>query len=189
MKPHGFRFEVRERDGDSRCARLTTPHGAIDTPAFMSVATFGAVRGVAAHDLEALGAQILLANTYHLHERPGEQIVREQGGLHGFTGWGGPWLTDSGGFQVTSLADRLKLDEEGVTFSSPLDGKRRLLTPEKVIAIQEALGTDIAMVLDVCHPPIEESEKVEAGPGMGRQRAARAGESDAAGSRELERRL
>ena len=191
MKPDGFRFEVRERDGESRCARLTTPHGTIETPAFMSVATFGAVRGVAAHDLEALGAQILLANTYHLHERPGEQIVREQGGLHGFTGWSGPWLTDSGGFQVTSLADRLKLDEEGVTFSSPLDGKRRLLTPEKVIAIQEALGTDIAMVLDVCQPPVEQEGKGRKGRkgNDDEEREAQACETASSGSLDLERRL
>jgi queuine tRNA-ribosyltransferase len=154
MRAKGYDFQVLARDGEARASRLTTPHGVVETPAFMSVATFGAVRGVAAHDLEALGAQILLANTYHLHERPGEELIREQGGLHGFTGWRGPWLTDSGGFQVTSLADRVKLDEQGVTFSSPLDGKRRLLTPEKVIAIQESLGTDIAMVLDECQPPV-----------------------------------
>ncbi len=154
MKPQGFAFEVTARDGAARSARLSTPHGVVETPAFMSVATFGAVRGVAADDLVRLGAQILLANTYHLHERPGEQLVAAQGGLHGFTGWQGPWLTDSGGFQVTSMGDRVDVNEEGVTFSSPLDGKRRLLTPEGVIGIQEKLGSDIAMVLDECLPPV-----------------------------------
>ncbi|HKK52714.1 MAG TPA: tRNA guanosine(34) transglycosylase Tgt, partial [Myxococcota bacterium] len=129
-----------------------TPHGVVDTPAFMPVATYGAVRGISAAELAEAGAQILLSNTYHLHERPGEEIIRDLGGLHGFTGWRGPWLTDSGGFQVTSLADRARLDEEGVTFASPLDGRRRQLTPENVIRIQEALGSDIAMVLDQCIP-------------------------------------
>ncbi len=156
MNARGFSYEVIARDGRARRGRLATPHGGIETPAFMSVATYGAVRGVAAADLETLGAQILLANTYHLHERPGEAIVEGLGGLHGFTGWHGPWLTDSGGFQVTSLADRVSVDDAGVTFSSPLDGDRRVLTPENVIAIQEALGSDIAMVLDECLKPIDE---------------------------------
>jgi queuine tRNA-ribosyltransferase len=107
---------------------------------------------VAPDELEGVGAQMLLANTYHLHERPGEEVVAAQGGLHGFTGWRRPWLCDSGGFQVTSLADRLALDEDGVTFTSPLDGRRRRLTPEKAVAIQETLGTDVAMALDECRP-------------------------------------
>ncbi len=153
MNARGFAFEIESREGGARRGRLTTPHGVVETPAFMSVATFGAVRGVAADDLEALGAQILLANTYHLHERPGEELIAAQGGLHGFTGWRGPWLTDSGGYQITSLADRVEIREEGVAFQSPLDGRKRLLTPESVIGIQESLGTDIAMVLDECRPP------------------------------------
>lgn len=158
--PRGFAFQVRARDGEARRGRLETPHGRIETPAFMPVATLGAVRGVAPADLRALGAQILLANTYHLHERPGEELIARAGGLHGFTGWRGPWLTDSGGFQVTSLADRARIDEQGVTFSSPLDGRRRTLTPEGAVAIQEALGADVAMVLDECRPmdPAGESE-------------------------------
>lgn len=151
----GFEFEITARDGAARTTRLTTPHGVVDTPAFMSVATYGAVRGIDATELAGIGAQILLANTYHLHERPGEDVVAQQGGLHGFTGWRGPWLTDSGGYQVTSLADRMQIDEEGVTFASPLDGRRRKLTPEGVIRIQEALGSDIAMVLDECLPTVE----------------------------------
>jgi queuine tRNA-ribosyltransferase len=152
----GFQLEIAATDGAARTARLTTPHGVVETPAFMSVATYGAVRGIAAGDLKAIGAQILLANTYHLHERPGEAVIGSLGGLHGFTGWRGPWLTDSGGFQVTSLSDRMKLDEQGVTFASPLDGRRRTLTPESVIGIQESLGSDIAMVLDECLPPMED---------------------------------
>ena len=150
----GLTFRIEGRDGEARAGLLETPHGLVRTPTFMSVATYGAVRGVGPDDLAAIGAQILLANTYHLHERPGEEIVQSQGGLHGFTGWRGPWLTDSGGFQVSSLGDRVKLTEEGITFSSPLDGQRRLLTPESVVAIQEALGSDIAMVLDECQVPV-----------------------------------
>jgi queuine tRNA-ribosyltransferase len=158
----GFQLELESHDGDARSASLTTPHGVVRTPTFMSVATYGAVRGIAASELAEIGAQILLANTYHLHERPGESVVADQGGLHGFTGWRGPWLTDSGGFQVTSLSDRMKIEEAGVTFTSPLDGKRRQLTPEGVIAIQEALGSDIAMVLDECLPPIQDDSGEDA---------------------------
>jgi queuine tRNA-ribosyltransferase len=148
----GFAFAVGHRDGGARAGRLSTPHGEVETPAFMPVATYGAVRGVGPEDLAQLGAQILLANTYHLHERPGEGVVASLGGLHGFTGWRGPWLTDSGGFQVTSLAKHSRVHEDGVTFTSPLDGRRRTLTPENTVAIQEALGADIAMVLDECQP-------------------------------------
>ncbi len=146
-------FEILERDGAARCARFATAHGVIQTPAFQPVATYGAVRGLAPTDLAELGAQVLLANAYHLHERPGEELVARTGGLHGFTGWHGPWVTDSGGFQVTSLADRVKIDEEGLTFASPLDGRRRRLTPEGAMEIQQALGADVAMALDECQPP------------------------------------
>jgi queuine tRNA-ribosyltransferase len=152
MRP-GFSFGVSARDGAARAGLLETPHGRVETPAFMPVASYGAVRGVTPSELRALGARILLANTYHLLERPGEQVVARLGGLHGFTGWHGPWLTDSGGFQVTSLADRLEIDERGVAFHSPVDGRRRLLTPESAIAVQQVLGADIAMVLDECRPP------------------------------------
>ncbi|HET6304029.1 MAG TPA: tRNA guanosine(34) transglycosylase Tgt [Myxococcota bacterium] len=151
MKP-GFAFEILARDGAARSGRLHTPHGVVETPAFLPVATYGAVRGVDAATLESIGAQILLANTYHLHERPGEDAVARLGGLHGFTGWGKPWLTDSGGFQVTSLAGRVRVDEVGVAFASPLDGRRRLLTPERAVEVQEALGADLAVVLDECRP-------------------------------------
>jgi queuine tRNA-ribosyltransferase len=147
-----FSFEIEASDGAARAGRLATPHGAIETPAFVPVATYGAVRGVAPDELAAAGAQALLANTYHLHERPGEALVADQGGLHGFTGWAGPWLTDSGGYQVTSLAASARVDEQGVRFASPVDGTRRLLTPERAVEIQEALGSDVAMVLDECIP-------------------------------------
>jgi queuine tRNA-ribosyltransferase len=145
-------FQITGSDGNARRGLLRTAHGLVETPAFMPVATYGAVRGVSASDLEGIGAQIVLANTFHLHERPGEALVAEAGGLHGFTGWPGPWLTDSGGFQITSLADRAKIDERGVVFASPVDGQRRELTPEIAVGIQEALGADIAMALDECVP-------------------------------------
>jgi queuine tRNA-ribosyltransferase len=148
----GFSFEILAATEAARSGRLTTPHGVVETPAFMAVATYGAVRGVGPGELSALGAQILLANTFHLHERPGEDLVRELGGLHGFTGWRGPWLTDSGGFQALSLGTGVALDEEGVAFASPVDGRRRLLTPERAVEIQAALGPDIALVLDQLVP-------------------------------------
>jgi queuine tRNA-ribosyltransferase len=167
----GFGIKIGAQDGLARRGRLMTPHGEVDTPTFMPVATFGAVRGISAAELAEAGAQILLSNTYHLHERPGEETVEALGGLHGFTGWSGPWLTDSGGFQVTSLSDRAKITEDGVTFTSPLDGQRRTLTPESAIQIQEALGSDIAMVLDECIPIAEpdstaasDGESAEAAP-------------------------
>ncbi len=146
------RFHVVGRDGAARTGRLELAHGTVQTPAFMPVATYGAVRGVSADDLRGLGAEMLLANTFHLHERPGEELIASLGGLHGFTGWSGPWLTDSGGFQITSLADRVRLDDDGVTFASPVDGRSRRLTPESTVEIQAALGSDIAMVLDECRP-------------------------------------
>lgn len=157
-------FRVVARDGTARAGRLETAHGTVETPAFMPVATYGAVRSLAPEELAAAGAGMLLANTFHLHERPGESVVAALGGLHGFTGWRGPWLTDSGGFQVTSLAERARVGEQGVTFASPVDGRRRLLTPERAVDIQAALGSDVAMVLDECIP-------AESGDG-GRVRAA-----------------
>ena len=162
-KAEGFGLELEAQDGHARAGKLTTPHGIVTTPTFMPVATYGAVRGISGTELAEAGAQVLLSNTYHLHERPGEQTVEALGGLHGFTGWQGPWLTDSGGFQVTSLSDRAKIDENGVTFASTLDGRRRTLTPENAIGIQEALGSDIAMVLDECIP-IREDENDASSP-------------------------
>jgi queuine tRNA-ribosyltransferase len=145
-----FAFDVLHTDATSRarCGRFTTPHGAIDTPAFMPVGTQGTVKGVDPGRLRDTGAQMILANTYHLTLRPGEQTVAALGGLHEFMGWDGPILTDSGGFQVFSLADRVTVDETGVRFRSHIDGTAVELTPERAVAIQEQLGSDVAMVLD-----------------------------------------
>jgi queuine tRNA-ribosyltransferase len=136
---------------------MTTPHGVVETPAFMPVGTQGAVKGVTHRDLEALGAQILLSNTYHLYLRPGDDVIARRGGLHKFIGWSKPILTDSGGYQVFSMAARRTLDEQGAHFRSHLDGSAHLLTPEKAADIQARLGSDIAMVLDEClaHPATE----------------------------------
>jgi queuine tRNA-ribosyltransferase len=145
-----FSFHVRHVDGSSaaRVATFTTPHGAVETPAFMPVGTQGTVKGVDPGRLRETGAQIILANTYHLTLRPGEQTVAALGGLHAFMGWDGPILTDSGGFQVFSLAERMTIDERGARFRSHIDGAPVELTPERAIAIQEQLGSDVAMVLD-----------------------------------------
>src|SRR5438094_6682908 len=133
---------------------MTTAHGVVDTPAFMPVATHGAVKGVTHRDLESSGAEILLCNTYHLYLRPGDDLIARRGGLHRFIGWPRPILTDSGGYQVFSLAARRTVDDIGVRFRSHLDGSPHLLTPEKATDIQAQLGSDIAMVLDEClaHP-------------------------------------
>ena len=147
-------FRVTHRDGAARAGELVTPHGVVPTPAFMPVGTQGTVKGLTGRDLIDLGATIILANAYHLHLRPGEALVGRLGGLHRFIGWDRPILTDSGGFQAFSLADRRTLDEEGLTFRSHLDGSLHRLSPESATDIQAALGPDIAMVLDEClaHP-------------------------------------
>src|SRR5437879_3502314 len=146
-----FSFEVLKTDPTgARLGRLTTPHGVIDTPAFMPVGTQGTVKGLTQQALGKLGVQILLGNTYHLYLRPGHERIRRLGGLHRFMSWPGAILTDSGGFQVFSLADLRKVTDEGVIFRSHLDGSEHSLTPEKSIEIQQALGSDIAMVLDEC---------------------------------------
>jgi len=143
-------WEQSARDGSARAGVLTTPHGTVATPAFMPVGTRGSVKTVDVGDLETMGAQIVLANTYHLMLRPGADVVAALGELHGFTAWQGPILTDSGGYQVLSLQP--DVDEEGVAFRSTYDGSRVLLTPEKAVAVQEMLGSDIAMALDVPVP-------------------------------------
>jgi queuine tRNA-ribosyltransferase len=152
-----FSFSVTHTDGRARRGRMATPHGDVDTPAFMPVGTQGAVKGVTHRDLESLGVEILLSNTYHLYLRPGDDLIARRGGLHAFIGWTKPILTDSGGYQVFSLAARRTIDEEGVRFRSHLDGSAHLLTPEKATDIQAQLGSDIAMVLDEClaHPADE----------------------------------
>ncbi len=149
-----FSFEVTHTHGAARRGVLTTPHGVVKTPAFMAVGTQGAVKAVTHRDLDALGAEIILANTYHLYLRPGAARIGAFGGLHTFIGWNKPILTDSGGYQVFSLAARRKVHEEGATFRSHLDGSEHLLTPESAVDIQAQLGSDIAMVLDECleHP-------------------------------------
>jgi queuine tRNA-ribosyltransferase len=146
----GFRFTVRSTDGQARLGEFETPHGVVQTPAFMPVGTQGAVKAIRHRDVEDAGAEIILANTYHLMLRPGDQLIARRGGLHRFIGWPRPILTDSGGFQVFSLAQRRLITEEGADFQSHLDGSRHLLTPERATDIQARLGSDIAMVLDEC---------------------------------------
>ena len=144
-------FEVLKQEGKARRGVFTCPHGTVQTPVFMNVGTQGAIKGaVSAHDLKDIGCQVELSNTYHLHLRPGDKIVREMGGLHRFMGWEGPMLTDSGGFQVFSLAGLRKIKEEGVTFASHIDGRKIFMGPEESMQIQSNLGSDIAMAFDEC---------------------------------------
>jgi queuine tRNA-ribosyltransferase len=146
-------FAVTATDGAARAGLLRTAHGEVPTPVFMPVGTKGTVKSVDPEELRSLGASMILGNTYHLHFRPGEELIAELGGLHAFTGWDGPILTDSGGFQVFSLRDTLlALDDEGVTFRSVYDGAPARLTPEFAAAIQAALCSDVAMCLDICAP-------------------------------------
>ncbi len=143
-------FKVLAVDGPARCGLLQTAHGQVKTPIFMPVGTVGSVKAIAPDDLAAIGAEIILGNTYHLYLRPGDELLAELGGLHEFNAWRGPVLTDSGGFQVFSLSDLRKITEEGVTFRSHLDGSKHLFTPESVIKIQRNFNSDIMMVLDEC---------------------------------------
>ncbi|HSD67142.1 MAG TPA: tRNA guanosine(34) transglycosylase Tgt [Vicinamibacteria bacterium] len=158
----GFSFVVEARDGGARAGLLATPHGEVDTPVFMPVGTAGAVKAVLHRDLREIGARVLLANTYHLMLRPGDALVAGLGGLHAFTGWDGPFLTDSGGYQVFSLAALRRLDEEGVRFRSHLDGSALLLSPERSMEVQQNLGADIVMAFDEC-PPGDAPRDVVAG--------------------------
>ncbi|MGE3956767.1 MAG: tRNA guanosine(34) transglycosylase Tgt [Vicinamibacterales bacterium] len=150
MSVDAFRFHVTHTDGAARCGVMATPHGVVQTPAFMAVGTQGAVKGITHRDLEGAGSEILLSNTYHLYLRPGDDLIARRGGLHRFIGWTRPILTDSGGYQVFSLAERRTINEEGARFRSHLDGSSHMLTPEKAADIQAQLGSDIAMVLDEC---------------------------------------
>lgn len=148
-----FTLLANDRETAARAGRLTTGHGEIDTPVFMPVGTAGTVKAVHARELRKdIGAQIILGNTYHLYLRPGADVLRAVGGLHRFSGWSGPILTDSGGFQVFSLASSRKITEEGVTFRSHIDGSSHLFTPENVIDTQRVIGADIVMALDECPP-------------------------------------
>jgi queuine tRNA-ribosyltransferase len=150
MPPPIFDFRVTHTDGAARRGLMTTAHGEVETPAFMPVGTQGAVKGITHRDLESVGARLLLSNTYHLYLRPGDDLIARRGGLHRFIGWPMPILTDSGGFQVFSLAGRRTITEEGARFRSHLDGSPHLLSPERAADIQAQLGSDIAMVLDEC---------------------------------------
>jgi queuine tRNA-ribosyltransferase len=153
-----LRFELVASDGAARTGRLSTPHGAVETPAFLPVGTYGTVKGMTPEELEELGADIVLGNTLHLALRPGPEIIAAHGGLHRFMHWRRAILTDSGGFQVFSLKSLRKITEEGVRFRSPVDGDEVLLTPERSVEVQRALASDIAMVLDDCTPyPATES--------------------------------
>src|SRR5579862_7226986 len=146
-----FHFEVlKTHSSGARLGRLTTPHGTIETPAFMPVGTAATVKGVTQRALEDLGVGLLLANTYHLYLRPGHELIARMGGLHRFMAWPHGILTDSGGYQVFSLAKMRKVGDDGVRFRSHLDGSEHFLTPEKAIEVQRALGSDIGMVLDEC---------------------------------------
>ncbi|HSE98477.1 MAG TPA: tRNA guanosine(34) transglycosylase Tgt [Blastocatellia bacterium] len=148
----GFSFEVTARDSHARAGKITTTHGSFETPVFMPVGTQGSVKALTQEMLEQLGAGIILGNTYHLYLRPGHETINRLGGLHSFISWGRAILTDSGGFQVFSLGPLRKVSEEGVEFQSHLDGSRHLLTPEKSMEIQAALGSDIVMAFDECTP-------------------------------------
>ena len=145
-----FRFTLLETDCRARAGLLQTPHGEVPTPVFMPVGTQATVKAVSPRDLKDLGATVILANTYHLYLRPGDERIARLGGLHKFMGWDGPILTDSGGYQVFSLATRRKIDAGGVTFRSHIDGSEHRFTPEKVVAIQENLGADI-ITLSLIH--------------------------------------
>jgi len=153
------KFELLATDGRARRGRLEFARGRVETPVFMPVGTYGTVKGMTPEELTSLGARIILGNTFHLMLRPGEAIVRAHGGLHGFMHWDGPILTDSGGFQVWSLAELRKISEEGVRFASPVDGSPVFLGPERSMEIQRALGADIVMAFDECTPyPATEQE-------------------------------
>jgi queuine tRNA-ribosyltransferase len=143
-----FTFDVDARAGRARAARFATPHGVVATPAFMAVGTAGTVKALDPDDLRAIGAEMILANAYHLHLRPGDDVVRRLGGLHRFMAWGGPILTDSGGFQVFSLETLRTVDEDGVEFRSHIDGSKHRFTPESVMRIERNLGADVIMQLD-----------------------------------------
>ena len=156
-----MRFSVTHRCGAARCGTLQLAHGVVETPAFMPVGTYGTVKAMSPQELETVGAQIVLGNTFHLWLRPGTGVIEKHGGLHRFMGWSRPILTDSGGFQVFSLTTLRKISEDGVRFASPINGDRMLLTPEESMRIQRILNSDIAMVLDECtaYPATEKQAK------------------------------
>ncbi len=157
-----MKFDLIHSDGPARRGRLTFDRGTVETPAFMPVGTYGTVKAMTPEELRVTGAEIVLGNTFHLMLRPGTQVISAHGDLHDFMHWSGPILTDSGGFQVWSLADLRKMDERGVTFASPVDGSRVFLGPEESMAVQRALGSDIVMIFDECTPyPASEVQAAE----------------------------
>jgi queuine tRNA-ribosyltransferase len=158
----GFSFATVARDGTARCGIFETPHGTVETPAFMPVGTVAAVKSLTPREVAGSGARMILGNTYHLMLRPGEALIERAGGLHRFMGWPHPILTDSGGYQVFSLAQRRKLDDDGVTFKSHVDGSTHHLSPERAMEVEQALGADVAMVLDECPPGGASPEVVRA---------------------------
>ncbi|MEZ5440064.1 MAG: tRNA guanosine(34) transglycosylase Tgt [Lysobacterales bacterium] len=147
-----FPFQLKATDGSARRGQLQLPHGPVQTPAFMPVGTYGSVKAMTPVELRGLGAEVILGNTFHLFLRPGLEVIGAHGGLHQFVGWDGPMLTDSGGFQVFSLAKRRKITEEGVRFASPVDGSTVFLSPEESMRIQRVLNSDIVMIFDECTP-------------------------------------
>ena len=182
----GFGFELLAEDGDARAGRLRLPHAVVDTPVFMPVGTQASVKSQTPDEVEATGARLILANTYHLMLRPTAELIGELGGAHRFMSWPHGLLTDSGGYQVFSLAELRKLDDDGAVFRSHLDGSEQVLTPERAMQVQALLGSDIAMVLDECPPAGASKEELEralrrallrraapAGPGALRDRAGR----------------
>lgn len=179
-----MQFKITATDGAARCGVLETAHGVIDTPVFMPVGTYGAVKGMAPDELHGLGAQIILGNTFHLWLRPGLDVIGVHGGLHRFMGWDGPILTDSGGFQVFSLGEMRKISEEGVKFQSPVNGDACFLTPEESMRIQRVLNSDIVMAFDECtaHPATHEQARDSMRLSMrwaARSKAAHAGNANA----------
>ncbi len=152
MSRGGLSFEVLTTQGAARLGRLQFQRGTVDTPCFMPVGTYGTVKAMTPDELTGLGAQMILGNTFHLMLRPGTEVIAAHGDLHDFMGWSGPILTDSGGFQVFSLAARRKITEDGVTFASPVDGSKIFLGPEESMAVQRALGSDVVMIFDECTP-------------------------------------
>jgi len=159
------RYELLASDGRARRGRLHLAHGVVDTPVFMPVGTYGTVKAMLPDELDGLGARIVLGNTFHLWLRPGVEVMRKHGGLHGFMGWNRPLLTDSGGFQVFSLGAMRKVTEEGVRFRSPIDGAALFLTPEESMRVQTALNSDVVMIFDECTPYWMADKRDPAGPG------------------------
>ena len=162
MSAFEFHLDAVDASAAGRAGRWVTPHGVVETPAFMPVGTLATVKGLLPEQIRATGAQMVLSNTYHLALRPGSEVVRDLGGLHRFMGWVGPILTDSGGFQVFSLAKLRKMTDEKVVFRSHIDGSLLELSPEKAVKIQEDLGADCIMCLDECPPADDAREKIQA---------------------------